>query len=219
MATSLGLGVLVSGTGTNLQAIIDAIERGYLPARIRVVISNRKDTYGIKRAERNGLPTKVVLPTEFESRAQFDKALLTLLTQHGVDLVVLAGFMRLLSKGFVETFQNRILNIHPSLLPCFPGLGAQRKAIESGVRISGATVHLVDEKMDHGPIISQCAVPVYSDDDERTLTKRILKQEHRIYPWSIKLFAEGRVHINNGRVIILNEPRVPDAFIQPSEYK
>lgn len=219
MATSLGLGVLVSGTGTNLQAIIDAIERGYLPARICVVISNRSGTYGIKRAKRCGLPTKVVLPTEFKSRAHFDNALLTLLTQHGVDLVVLAGFMRLLSKDFVHAFRDRILNIHPSLLPSFPGLGAQKQAIESGVRISGATVHLIDEEMDHGPIVSQCAVPVYSDDDEDTLTKRILTQEHRIYPWCIKMFAEGRVQINNGQVGILNEPRVSDAVIQPSEYK
>ena len=193
MPTPLALGVLISGGGTNLQAIIDEIERGELPARIRLVISNRADVYGLVRARNHKLPTAVVPHTDFSSREDFDRRMLELLKQHGVELVILAGFMRLLSSAFVQAFPQRILNIHPALLPAFPGLHAPRQALEYGVRISGATVHLVDEEMDHGPIVMQAAVPVYSDDTETRLRARILRQEHRIYPAAIKLFAEGRV--------------------------
>lgn len=203
MSSPLALGVLISGGGTNLQAIIDAIERGELPARIRLVVSNRDDVYGVVRARNHKLPTLVVPHTDFSSREDFDRGVVTLLKEHGVELVILAGFMRLLSTFFVRAFPSRILNIHPSLLPAFPGLQAQRQALQHGVRISGATVHLIDEEMDHGPIIAQAAVPVYPDDTEDRLRERILLQEHRIYPEAIKLFAEGRVQMD-GRTVRLH---------------
>lgn len=203
MSSPLALGVLISGGGTNLRAIIDAIERGELPARIRLVVSNRDDVYGVIRARNHKLPTLVVPHTDFSSREDFDRRVVTLLKEHGVELVILAGFMRLLSTFFVRAFPSRILNIHPSLLPAFPGLHAQRQALQHGVRISGATVHLIDEEMDHGPIIAQAAVPVYPDDTEDRLRERILLQEHRIYPEAIKLFAEGRVQMD-GRTVRLH---------------
>lgn len=204
MPAPLALGVLISGGGTNLQAIIDAIERGELPACIRLVISNRADAYGLVRARNHKLPTVVIPHTDFPSREDFDRRMLELLKQRGVELVVLAGFMRLLSSVFVRAFRHRILNIHPALLPAFPGLHAPRQALEHGVRISGATVHFVDEEMDHGPIIMQAAVPVYADDTEARLRARILRQEHRIYPAAIKLFAEGEVQVA-GRTVRLRD--------------
>lgn len=214
MPTPLALGVLISGGGTNLQAIIDAIEREELPARIRLVISDRGDAYGLVRARNHKLPTSVVPHTDFPSREDFDRRMIELLKQHGVELVILAGFMRLLSSAFVRAFPQRILNIHPALLPAFPGLHAQRQAIEHGVRISGATVHLVDEEMDHGPIVMQAAVPVYGDDTETRLRARILRQEHRIYPAAIKLFAEGRVQIDSRTVRLRDETLSEQAVLQ-----
>ena len=214
MSKPLSLGVLISGGGTNLQAIIDAIERQELPAQIRVVVSNRSDAYGLVRAKRHGLSTEVMAHTDFASREQFDQHLVTLLKEQGVELVILAGFMRLLSADFIQAFPQHILNIHPALLPAFPGLHAQRQAVERGVRIAGATVHLVDEEMDHGPIIMQAAVPVYPDDTEDSLSTRILTQEHRIYPASIKLFAEGRVEVQGNRAIIRDERRLPETAFQ-----
>lgn len=219
MSAPLALGVLLSGGGTNLQAIIDAIERGELPARIRLVVSNRPDAYGLVRARNHKLPTAVVPHTAFPSRADFDRRMVELLKQHGVELVVLAGFMRLLSSVFVRAFPHRILNIHPALLPAFPGLHVQRRAIEHGVRISGATVHLVDEKMDHGPIIMQAAVPVYADDTEARLRARILDQEHRIYPAAIKLFAEGRVRVEGRTIRLQDEAKSEQAPLRSSDTK
>ena len=214
MPAPLALGVLLSGDGTNLQAIIDAIERGELPACIRLVISNRADAYGLVRARNHKLPTVVIPHTDFPSREDFDRRMLELLKQHGVDLVILAGFMRRLSFAFVQAFPHRILNIHPALLPAFPGLHAQRQAIEHGVRISGATVHLVDEKIDQGPILMQAAVPVYADDTEARLRARILAQEHRIYPAAIKLFAEGRVQVDGRTVRLRDEAQSEQASLQ-----
>ena len=214
MPTPLALGVLISGGGTNLQAIINAIERGELPACIRLVISNRADAYGLVRARNHKLPTAVVPHTDFSSREDFDRQMLELLKQHGVELVILAGFMRLLSSAFVRAFRHRILNIHPALLPAFPGLHAPRQALEHGVRIAGATVHLVDEEMDHGPIVMQAAVPVYGDDTEARLRARILRQEHRIYPAAIKLFAEGRVRIADRTVRLRDETFSKQAALQ-----
>lgn len=214
MPTPLALGVLISGGGTNLQAIINAIERGELPACIRLVISNRADAYGLARARNHKLPTAVVPHTDFSSREDFDRRMLELLKQHGVELVILAGFMRLLSSVFVRAFPQRILNIHPALLPAFPGLHAPRQALEHGVRIAGATVHLVDEEMDHGPIVMQAAVPVYGDDTEARLRARILRQEHRIYPAAIKLFAEGRVQIDSRTVRLRDETFSKQAALQ-----
>lgn len=214
MPTPLALGVLISGGGTNLQAIIDEIERGELPACIRLVISNCADAYGLVRARNHKLPTAVVPHTDFSSREDFDRRMLELLKQHGVELVILAGFMRLLSSVFVRAFPQHILNIHPALLPAFPGLHAQRQALEHGVRIAGATVHLVDEEMDHGPIVMQAAVPVYGDDTEARLRARILRQEHRIYPAAIKLFAEGRVRIADRTVRLRDETFSKQAALQ-----
>ena len=219
MSAPLALGVLLSGGGTNLQAIIDAIERGALPARIRLVISNRPDAYGLARARNHKLPTAVVPHADFPSREAFDRRMVELLKQHGVELVVLAGFMRLLSSVFVRAFPHRILNIHPALLPAFPGLHAQRRAIEHGVRISGATVHLVDEEMDHGPIIMQAAVPVYADDTEARLRARILDQEHRIYPAAIKLFAEGRVQVDGRTIGLQDEAKSERASLRSPDTK
>lgn len=214
MPTPLALGVLISGGGTNLQAIINAIERGELPACIRLVISNRADAYGLVRARNHKLPTAVVPHTDFSSREDFDRRMLELLKQHGIELVILAGFMRLLSSAFVRAFPQRILNIHPALLPAFPGLHAPRQALEYGVRIAGATVHLVDEEMDRGPIVMQAAVPVYGDDTEARLRARILRQEHRIYPAAIKLFAEGRVRIADRTVRLRDETFSKQAALQ-----
>jgi len=217
MNSSLPLGVLISGSGTNLQAIIDAIERGELTAAIRVVVSNRSDAYGLTRARRYGLPAVVIPHKDFSSREAFEAELIRTLQDHNVELVVLAGFMRLLSPFFIRAFPQRIMNIHPALLPAFPGTHAQRQALERGVRISGATVHFVDEEMDHGPIITQAAVPVYPDDTEKGLSARILAQEHRIYPQAIQLFAEGRLEICDGKVINHNEARFPAATLRSPE--
>ena len=219
MASPLSLGVLISGSGTNLQAIIDTIERGELNAVIRVVLSNRGDAYGLTRARHHNLPTVVISHKDFSSREAFEAELIKTLQDHGVELVVLAGFMRLLSPVFIRAFPQRIMNIHPALLPAFPGTHVQRQALEHGVRISGVTVHFVDEEMDHGPIIVQAAVPVYADDSEESLSARIHAQEHRIYPQAIQLFAEGRLEVRGRMVIVHNEARSPAATLrspQPS---
>ncbi len=217
MASPISLGILISGSGTNLQAIIDAIEQGELTAAIRVVVSNRSDAYGLTRARRQGLPAVVLLHKDFSSREAFETELIKTLQDYHVELVVLAGFMRLFSPFFIRTFPQRIMNIHPALLPAFPGTHAQRQALERGVRISGATVHFVDEEIDHGPIIVQAAVPVYPDDSEESLSARILTQEHRIYPQAIQLFAEGRLEIRHDKVIVHNEARFFAATLRSPE--
>lgn len=213
----LPIGVLISGSGTNLQAIIDAIQRGELSATIQLVISNRAEAYGIERAQRCGIPTEVIPHKTFSSREAFEAELISNLQKHGVELVVLAGFMRLLSPFFIRTFPQRIMNIHPALLPAFPGVHARKQALVRGVRIAGATVHFVDEEVDHGPIIVQAAVPVYPDDTEETLSARILVQEHRIYPQAIQLYAEDRLQIHGNKVVILNEKRSPEATLRLPE--
>ena len=217
--TPLPLGVLISGGGTNLQAIIDAIAAGQLPAEIRLVVSNRSDAYGLSRAERHGIPSAVLSHGSYPSRQAFEAALISALRERGVELVVLAGFMRLLSPFFLRAFPQRIMNIHPGLLPTFPGLHAQRQALERGVRIAGATVHFVDEEMDHGPIICQAAVPVYPDDTEDSLSARILVQEHRLYPHALRLFAEGRLEVRGRSVLVHDEARLPDGLLAVPELK
>ncbi len=202
MARELPLGVLISGSGTNLQAIIDAIEAKRLDAVIRVVISNREDAFGLVRAKRHNLPTEVLDHKEFPSREAYDQAVVDLLQTRGVELVILAGFMRLLSPVFVKAYSNRIMNIHPALLPAFPGLHAQKKTLEHGVRFSGCTVHFVNEECDEGPIIIQAVVPVFPDDTNEILAARILRQEHRIYPSAIQLYAEGRLRVEGRRVFV-----------------
>jgi phosphoribosylglycinamide formyltransferase 1 len=195
MAKQVSVGVLLSGSGTNLQAIIDAIEAGKLDASIQLVLSNKADAYGLTRARQHGIPTEVLNHKDYATREAYDEAVVALLRRRGVELVVLAGFMRLLSPVFVKAFSNRIMNIHPALLPSFPGLHVQRKAIEHGVRFSGCTVHFVNEECDEGPIIIQAVVPVFHDDSEASLAARILEQEHRIYPRAIQLYAQGRLHV------------------------
>jgi phosphoribosylglycinamide formyltransferase-1 len=185
------LGVLISGRGSNLQAIIDAIARGALDARIGVVISNRPEAAGLERARRAGIETLCQGHRGYANREDYDRALVGALRVRGVGLVCLAGFMRLLSPVFVEAFSNAILNIHPSLLPAFPGLDAQHQAWAHGVKVSGATVHLVDRDLDAGPIVAQRAVPVMDDDTADTLSARILEQEHLLYPEAIRLVLSG----------------------------
>jgi phosphoribosylglycinamide formyltransferase-1 len=198
----LPIGVLISGSGTNLQAIIDAIEAGKLDAKIEVVVSNKANAFGIERARRHGIPTEVLDHRSFSSREAYDEAVVAILRQQRVALVVLAGFMRLLSPGFIRAFANRIMNIHPALLPAFPGLNVQQRAVEHGVRFSGCTVHFVNEECDEGPIIIQAVVPVLPDDTGETLAARILEQEHRIYPRAIQLYAAGRLRIVGRRVVV-----------------
>jgi len=196
------LGVLISGTGTNLQAIIDAIGRGDLKAKIRVVISNRPGAPGLERARRHGIEAVTIDHRAFPSREDFDRALVGSLNQRGAELIICAGFMRMLSPVMLAAFPNRIMNIHPGLLPSFPGTHAQRDALERGVKIAGCTVFFVAPGMDDGPIIIQAAVPVLPGDDEEILAARILEQEHRIYPQAIKWFQEGRLEIQGGKVIV-----------------
>src|SRR5579863_9954066 len=196
------LGVLISGTGSNLQAIIDAILRGDLKAEVRLVISNRADAQGLERARRHGIETAVIDHRKFPSREDFDRAVLTALRDRSVELVALAGFMRLLSNVMLDAFPGRIMNIHNSLLPSFPGIHGPKDAIEYGVKIAGCTVFFVTPGIDTGPIIVQAAVPVLPGDDEQRLAARILQQEHRIFPYAIRLFQEGRLEIDGRNVII-----------------
>ena len=194
------LGVLISGTGTNLQAIIDAIRRGELRAEIRMVISNRAGAQGLERARRHGIPIRVLEHRRFSSREDFDRAMAEALTEAGVELVVCAGFMRLLSPVMLSAFPDRIMNIHPALLPSFPGVNAQKAALDHGVKVTGCTVFFVRAGVDDGPIIAQAAVPVMQGDDEQSLSDRIRAQEHQILPLAIRLFQEGRLNIE-GRTV------------------
>ena len=202
MARQVSIGVLISGGGTNLQSIIDAIEAKKLDAKIQFVLSNKADAYGLVRAKNHGVSTEVLDHKAFPSREAYDQAVVDLLHARGVELVVLAGFMRLLSPVFIKAYSNRIMNIHPALLPAFPGLHAQKKALEHGVRFAGCTVHFVNQECDEGPIIIQAVVPVFPDDSEGSLAARILNQEHRIYPRAIQLYAEGRLHVEGRRVLV-----------------
>jgi phosphoribosylglycinamide formyltransferase-1 len=186
------IGVLISGRGSNLQAIIDAVAEGRLEARIGVVISNRAEASGLERATRAGIATVVLSHRAYPTREEYDAALVGELRRRDVSLVCLAGFMRLLSAAFVEAFPNAILNVHPSLLPAFPGVDAQRQALAHGVKVTGATVHLVTPELDAGPIVVQAPVPVLDDDTVETLAARILVEEHRIYPQAIAMvLADG----------------------------
>jgi len=204
--TPLVLGVLVSGRGSNLQAILDAIEGGRCPARVAVVVSDQAEARALNRARAAGVKAVHLDPQGHADRASFDDAIARVLAEHGVELACLAGYMRLLSPGFVAAYRGRILNVHPALLPAFAGLHAQRQALAYGVKVSGATVHFVDEGVDTGPIILQAAVPVREDDTEDTLAARILVEEHRLYPEAIRLYAEGRVEIVGRRVRIRSAP-------------
>jgi len=206
------LGVLISGTGSNLQAIIDAILRGDLKAEIRLVISNRPDAQGLERARRHGIETMVLEHRTFPSREDFDRAILAALRDHSVELVALAGFMRLLSSVMLDAFAGRIMNIHNSLLPSFPGIHGPKDAIEYGVKIAGCTVFFVTPGVDVGPVIVQAAVPVLPGDDEQLLAARILQQEHRIFPHAISLFQQGRLEIQGRHVIVKGDSSTPNSL-------
>ena len=196
------LGVLISGRGSNLQSIVDAILRGELQAEIAVVISNRQEAAGLMRAREARLETVCVLQKDYASRELYDAAVVGVLQAHGVDLVCLAGFMRLIGEPLLEAFPNRVLNIHPSLLPAFPGLDAQRQALEHGVRVAGATVHLVDSELDGGAIVLQGAVPVLDADTVESLSARILVEEHRLYPRAIARVLEGKWRLVGRRFVV-----------------
>ena len=198
----LRIGVLASGRGSNLQAIIDAIEAGKLDCRLAVVVSDRPEAQALERARKHGTEAVFMAPKGYPNRDAFDQAVLAILAEHQVELVCLAGYMRVLSPMFVRALPGQIMNIHPALLPSFPGLHAQRQALQYGVKVSGATVHFVNEGVDTGPIICQVAVPVREDDTEETLAARILEQEHQLYPRAIRLYAEGRLSIVGRRVLV-----------------
>jgi len=206
--TNIRIGVLASGRGSNLQAIIDACKRGYIPGEVVCVISDKKDAFALERARREGIPAIFLDPSNYPSREDYDKALAQTLKEHNVDLVCLAGFMRILTPPFIEQFRNRIMNIHPALIPSFCGKGmyglkVHQAVLDFGVKVTGCTVHFVTEEVDLGPIIVQIPVMVREDDTPETLSERVLKREHRAYPLAIKLFAEGRLKIEGRRVRIL----------------
>jgi phosphoribosylglycinamide formyltransferase-1 len=196
------LAVLISGSGTNLQAIIDRCAAGDLQAEVVCVVSNRADAFGLRRAEKHGIPALHLDHRSFAGRAEYDAALVRVLSDHRVDLVILAGFMRIVTPVLLDAFPNRVMNIHPALLPSFPGLDAQKQALEYGVKVSGCTVHFVDAGTDTGPIVMQATVPVLEDDTIESLSNRIHVEEHKLYPAAIKLFAQGRLHVVGRRVII-----------------
>ncbi|WP_410507379.1 phosphoribosylglycinamide formyltransferase [Methanosarcina hadiensis] len=198
------IAVLVSGRGSNLQAIIDSIEKGYIKnAAVKVVISNKADAYALERAKKHGISGVFLDPTGLD-RAEYDREILRVLKQYDTDLLLLAGYFRLLGTEIIEAYRYRVLNIHPSLLPAFKGLHAQRQAFEYGVKVAGCTVHFVDEGLDSGPIIIQRCVPVLPEDTEETLTERILEQEHIIYPEAVRLFVEGKLKVEGRNVIALD---------------
>jgi phosphoribosylglycinamide formyltransferase-1 len=210
----LRIGVLVSGRGSNLQAIIDNIEAGRLSAEIAVVISDQPDAFSLERARKHNIPAVHVSAKGYRGKREaYDELLVKELQQRQVELVCLAGFMRIITPAFIKTFSNRILNIHPALLPAFPGLHVQKAALEHGVKFSGCTVHFVDENMDTGPIIIQAAVPVLDRDTEDTLSARILEQEHTIYSRAIQLYAEGRLTIVGRRVLLSDGASSPGGFL------
>ena len=194
------LAVLVSGRGSNLQAIIDSIDQKELHAHISIVISNKIDAMALERAKKHDIKTIFIDPASYLDKNAYDKALVEKLKFFSVDLICLAGYMRILGEEVIQTFKEKIINIHPSLLPAFPGLNAQKQAIEYGVKFSGCTVHFVDSGVDSGPIISQTVVPIYDDDDEKSLSERILNEEHNLYPKAIRMIKEKQLKINNRTV-------------------
>ena len=208
------IGVLVSGRGSNLQAIVDNIEKGSLSAEVAVVISDQTDAYALERARKHNITAIHVSAKGYNGkREEYDALLVKEFTKWNVELVVLAGFMRIITKTLIAAFPNRILNIHPALLPAFPGLHVQKAALEHGVKFSGCTVHFVDEGMDTGPIIIQAVVPVLDNDTEDSLSERILKQEHKIYSRAIQLYAEGKLKIVGRRVLVSGGKQDDTAFL------
>jgi len=197
------IAVLVSGRGSNLQAIIDAIESKELDARIVAVISDKEDAFALERARNHKIDAIFIDSKKFKTKEDFDRKIMEYLRKYNVDLILLAGYMRVITPEFVRSYKNKIMNIHPALLPSFPGLHAQKQALDYGVKVSGCTVHFVDEEVDHGPIIIQLAVPVLENDTEESLSKRILEQEHKIYATAVKLFAENKLRVEGRKVRVV----------------
>ena len=215
-AEKLRLVVLISGGGSNLQAIIDACASGAIDAEVAAVISNRADAYGLQRAAQAGVPTEVLDHKAYPDRDSFDRTLAQRIDAYAPGLVVLAGFMRILTPGFVRHYAGRMLNIHPSLLPHFQGLYTHRRALEAEHRTHGASVHFVTEELDGGPVVLQAEVPVLPGDDEATLARRVLEQEHRIYPAVIEWFAEGRLRVHPERGVLLDDDRLEQPIRWPA---
>jgi phosphoribosylglycinamide formyltransferase-1 len=215
MAEKLKVGILVSGRGSNLQALIDSCAQPGFPAEIALVISNVAGAFALERAAKAGIPTLVISHRDFSDRASFDAALDGALRQAGTELVCLAGFMRLLTGAFVEAWTGRMINIHPSLLPSYRGLDTHRRALEEGVKLHGCSVHFVTPGLDEGPIIAQAAVPVLAEDDEASLAGRVLAQEHRLYPLALRLLAEGKVTLE-GRVAKVKAVAPATALLNPT---
>lgn len=207
--------ILISGRGSNMEALIAARDAGTLPVNIAAVISNRPDAAGLATAEHAGIPVRALDHKGFAGREAFDAALVECIDAFKPDLVVLAGFMRILTPDFVRHYEGRLLNIHPSLLPSFPGLHTHERALEEGVRIHGCTVHFVTAELDHGPVVIQAAVPVLPDDTEATLAARVLRQEHQIYPQAVRWFAEDRLSIEAGRVRVAGGVQASAALVSP----
>jgi len=205
MAAMKNIVILISGRGSNMEAVVRAAESQEWPARIAAVISNKADAKGLDFARARGIPTATVANKEYASRAEFDAALQEAIDRFEPDLVVLAGFMRILTAPFVQHYEGRMLNIHPSLLPLFPGLGTHQQALDAGEQEHGATVHFVTAELDHGPVVAQARVPVLPGDTEDTLSARVLAEEHKLYPHAVRLFVEDRLKIDNGGVRILND--------------
>jgi len=211
----LNLCVLISGNGSNLQALIDACTVPEFPAQIGLVISNKASAGGLVRAKKNQIPTLVVDHKAYPTRADFDRVMTKAMEDNSTELICLAGFMRLLSDAFCDNWRDRMINIHPSLLPSFKGLGVQQAAIDAGVGFSGCTVHYVRKEMDTGPIIVQAAVPLKSFDTADSLAARILVEEHKIYPHAVRLIAEGKVTISNERALTADDDRLTESLINP----
>lgn len=198
----LHLAILASGRGSNFEAILRACQQGELDGQIEVLISDQPDAAVLEKAEQAGIPALLICPADYASREAYEAELVRLLAEHGVNLVVLAGYMRLVGKTLLEAYRWRIINIHPALLPSFPGLHAQRQALEYGVKVSGCTVHFVDDGMDTGPIILQAVVPVHDNDTEESLSQRILKEEHRSYKQALQLLAQGCLYLDGRKVVV-----------------
>ena len=212
------VGILISGRGSNMVALLEGMRAGEIPAEPAVVVSNDPGAAGLAKARAYGVATAVVPQAEFKGKGRqaHDEAVTAELDRHGVEIVCLAGYMRILSPWFVDRYHGRLLNIHPALLPSFPGLHGAKQALDHGVRVTGCTVHFVDAEVDHGPIVAQAAVAVQPGDTEETLAARILEQEHRVYPLALRLLAEGRLRIEGHRVLVAGEdPGLPQAVVSP----
>jgi phosphoribosylglycinamide formyltransferase-1 len=210
----LTLGILASGSGSNFQSIINSVESGYIDAKITVLITDNPEARAIERAKNHNIEALVIRPRDYDDKPAYYSHIAEELKKRGVTLVILAGFMRVVGKALLDQYPDRVMNIHPALLPSFPGLHGQKQAADYGVKLAGCTVHFVDEGVDTGPIIIQAAVPAYHDDTEDTLGERILKQEHKIFPYAIKLYSEGKLCVE-GRKVIIKGDRTEEHIINP----